>query len=733
MYLLIVTLPFLGFLFAGGFGRFLGFRGAAFLTTVCVMLSAILSSIAFYEVALSGSPCYIHLAPWISSEMFDASWGFLFDSLTVVMLVVVTFVSSLVHLYSISYMSEDPHLPRFMSYLSIFTFFMLMLVTGDNFLQMFFGWEGVGLASYLLINFWFTRLQANKSAIKAMLVNRVGDFGLALGIMGIFSLFKTVDFTTVFACANQFAGQSFHQISGSGAGFAGDAHVPSNFLFCTFDVDILTTLCLLLFVGAVGKSAQLGLHTWLPDAMEGPTPVSALIHAATMVTAGVFMIARCSPLFEYAPTALVVITFVGAMTSFFAATTGVVQNDLKRVIAYSTCSQLGYMVFACGISQYSVGVFHLMNHAFFKALLFLSAGSVIHALSDEQDMRKMGGVVQLLPFTYAMMVIGSLALIGFPFLTGFYSKDVILEVAYAKYTVSGNFAYWLGSLSALFTSYYSFRLLFLTFFGEMGQSGSAGDRAKWGYGVQRTSPATNSFKQSLAHTHDAPLIMAIPLILLAFGSIFVGYLGKDMMIGLGTNFWGNSLYTFPQNTLLLESEYIPQSIKFIPLIFSLLGAIVAYQINLSSSGLRRTYLFKTSALGRNLYTFFNKRWLFDKVYNDFFVRKALDFGYEVSFKTLDKGFFEILGPYGISHTFQRLSRQLSKIQSGFVYHYALFMLIGLTVFIAIVGLWDFFSFWIDNRLYFLLFISFIFYHVFVPASHAGLASSSSLSGQDSRK
>jgi len=725
MYLLIVILPFLGFLFAAGFGRFLGFRGAAFLTTVCVMFSAFLSSIAFYEVALSGSPCYIHLAPWISSEMFDASWGFLFDSLTVVMLIVVTFVSSLVHLYSISYMSEDPHLPRFMSYLSIFTFFMLMLVTGDNFLQMFFGWEGVGLASYLLINFWFTRLQANKSAIKAMLVNRVGDFGLALGIMGIFSLFKTVDFTTVFACANQFAGQSFHQmynglapaakLVGLSVAFSPEdtgltsSNMGSNFLFCTFEVDVLTTLCLLLFVGAVGKSAQLGLHTWLPDAMEGPTPVSALIHAATMVTAGVFMIARCSPLFEYAPTALVVITFVGAMTSFFAATTGVVQNDLKRVIAYSTCSQLGYMVFACGISQYSVGVFHLMNHAFFKALLFLSAGSVIHALSDEQDMRKMGGIVQLLPFTYAMMVIGSLALIGFPFLTGFYSKDVILEVAYAKYTVSGNFAYWLGSLSALFTSYYSFRLLFLTFFGEMGNSTN-----------------TNSFKQSLVHTHDAPIIMAIPLILLAFGSIFVGYLGKDMMIGLGTNFWGNSLFTFPQNTLLLESEYIPQSIKFIPLVFSLLGAIVAYQINLSSSGLRRTYSFKTSVLGRNLYTFFNKRWLFDKVYNDFIVKKALDFGYEVSFRTLDKGFFEILGPYGISHTFQKLSRQMSRIQSGFVYHYALLMLIGLTVFIAIVGLWDFFSFWIDNRLYFLIFISFIFYHVFCDGQQRSLSGSAKI-------
>ena len=443
MFLLIVLLPLLGSIAAGFFGRFLGFRGAAIITTSCVLTSSILSCIAFYEVALSGSPCYIKLAPWFFSEMFDASWGFYFDSLTVVMLIVVTFVSTLVHIYSISYMSGDPHIPRFMCYLSIFTFFMLMLVTADNFIQMFFGWEGVGLASYLLISFWFTRLQASKSSIKAMLLNRVGDFGLALGIMALFSVFKTVDFVTVFACAGQFA--------------------ETSFIFCNFKLDTLNTICILLFIGAVGKSAQLGLHTWLPDAMEGPTPVSALIHAATMVTAGVFMIARCSPLFEYAPKALVVVTFVGAMTCFFAATTGIVQNDLKRVIAYSTCSQLGYMVFACGISNYSVGVFHLMNHAFFKALLFLSAGSVIHALSDEQDMRKMGGLIQLLPFTYAMMLIGSFSLAGFPFLTGFYSKDVILELAYAKYTISGNFAYWLGCICVLFTSYYSFRLLFLTF------------------------------------------------------------------------------------------------------------------------------------------------------------------------------------------------------------------------------------------------------------------------------
>jgi proton-translocating NADH-quinone oxidoreductase chain L len=667
MYLLIVLLPLLGSIAAGFFGRFLGFRGAAIITISCVLASSFLSCIAFYEVALSGSPCYLKLAPWFFSEMFDASWGFYFDSLTVVMLIVVTFVSTLVHIYSVSYMSGDPHIPRFMCYLSIFTFFMLMLVTADNFIQMFFGWEGVGLASYLLISFWFTRLQASKSSIKAMLINRVGDFGLALGIMALFSVFKTVDFSSVFACAPQFAGTSF--------------------IFCNFKVDTLNTICILLFIGAVGKSAQLGLHTWLPDAMEGPTPVSALIHAATMVTAGVFMIARCSPLFEYAPTALTVVTIVGAMTCFFAATTGIVQNDLKRVIAYSTCSQLGYMVFACGISNYSVGVFHLMNHAFFKALLFLSAGSVIHALSDEQDMRKMGGVVQLLPFTYAMMLIGSFSLAGFPFLTGFYSKDVILELAYAKYTINGNFAYWLGSICVLFTSYYSFRLLFLTFL----------------------SP-TSAYKNSVAHTHDAPPIMALPLILLAFGSIFVGYLCKDMMIGLGSNFWGNSIFILPKNILLLESEYIPQSQKFLPLFFTILGLFLAFIVNYTNT--KQTYILKTSWLGNKLYYMFNKRWFFDKVYNDFIGQKALSFGYNTSFKALDKGVFEILGPFGISILFQRFTSHISKLQSGMIYHYALVMLIGLTLLITIIGLWDFLELFINSKLYFIYLFSFLFYNYY---------------------
>jgi NADH-ubiquinone oxidoreductase chain 5 len=538
---------------------------------------------------------------------------------------------------------------------------MLMLVTGDNLLQLFFGWEGVGLASYLLISFWFTRLQANKAAIKAMLVNRVGDFGLALGIMGCVCVFQSVDYSVLFASASQFS--EFDQ----------------RFLFCNTEVHGLTAICILLFIGAVGKSAQIGLHTWLPDAMEAPTPVSALLHAATMVTAGVFMIARCSPLFEYAPNALVVVTFAGAMTSFFAATTGIMQNDLKRVIAYSTCSQLGYMIFACGISHYSVSLFHLMNHAFFKALLFLSAGAVIHAMSDEQDMRQMGSLASLLPFTYAMMFIGSLSLIGFPFLTGFYSKDVILELAYTHYTVSGNFAFWLGSISVMFTSYYSFRLLFLTFL----------------------SPA-NAPKSSLSNCHDAPLLMAIPFILLAFGSIFVGYLAKDMMIGLGTPFWGNALMLLPQNELLSESEFAtPISIKLIPLLLSSIGAYIAYQAHFVA--IQTFFLLKTSFLGRTLYSMLNKRWLFDKVYNSFIVAPCLWFGYQISLKTLDKGVFEHIGPFGIASIFRELAQQISRLQSGFVYHYALVMLIGLTLCITFIGLWDFVAFFVDTRLYFVLF------------------------------
>jgi proton-translocating NADH-quinone oxidoreductase chain L len=665
MYLLLVFLPLLGSLQAGLLGRFLGARGSAVVTTGSVVACAVLSGIAFYEVALCGSVCSVPLASWFSSEMFNASWGFYFDSLTVVMLVVITWVSSLVHLYGISYMSHDPHLPRFMSYLSIFTFFMIMLVTSNNFLQIFFGWEGVGLASYLLINFWFTRLQASKASIKAMLMNRIGDVGLALGIMALFSQCQTVNFASAFACAPFLA--------------------ETPFLFCSVELDTLTVVAILLFVGCVGKSAQLGLHTWLPDAMEGPTPVSALIHAATMVTAGVFMIARCSPIFEQAPTALAVVACLGGMTCFFAATTGLVQNDIKRVIAYSTCSQLGYMVFASGLSQYSVGVFHLANHAFFKALLFLGAGSVIHAMSNEQDMRRMGGLAQLLPFTYSMMFIGSLSLVGFPFLTGFYSKDVILEAAYATYSVSGNIAYWLGSVCVALTAYYSFRLVFLSFLAP-----------------------TNAHRVALEHTHDAPPLMAIPLIVLAAGSIFLGYLGKDMMIGLGTDFWGNALFVLPQNLVLLESEYIPQGVKLLPLLATILGISLAYLLNCPIALARSGYRMKTGLVGRKIYTMLNKRWFFDKVYNDFVGEKALDFGYSTSWKRLDKGCFEVVGPYGIANVFPSWSRHVSRLQSGIIYHYAVIMLLGLTLAITLVALWDILEAIVDPRFYFLFLMTFLF-------------------------
>jgi NADH-ubiquinone oxidoreductase chain 5 len=418
--------------------------------------------------------------------------------------------------------------------------------------------------------------------------------------------------------------------------------------------------------------------------LSKPTPVSALIHAATMVTAGVFMIARCSPLFEYSPYALMVITFVGAMTSFFAATTGVLQNDLKRVIAYSTCSQLGYMMFACGLSQYNVSIFHLMNHAFFKALLFLSAGAVIHAMSDEQDMRKMGGLASILPFTYAMMLIGSLSLIGFPFLTGFYSKDVILELAYAQYNLSGHFAFWLGSISVAFTSFYSFRLLMLTFL-----------------------VPSNAYKRVIAACHESPVLMAMPLVILSLGSIFVGYCAKDMMIGLGTSFWANSVFILPKNQLLCESEFAtPILIKVLPLVFSAGGAFIAYQLHFVVKPLM--FAVKTTPFGQLYYSVFNKRWLFDKVYNNLVIAPCLWFGYEVSFKTLDKGVFELIGPLGIAATCRRLSSQFSVLQSGFVYHYALVMLMGLTLFITIIGAKHLISFWVDNRLYFILLLCFMF-------------------------
>ena len=659
MYLILVFLPLIGSCCAGLFGRCLGPKGASVLTVTCLFLTFLLSLFSFYEVSILGYPVYIKFVSWINSETFNVDWGFMFDSLTVTMCCIVTFVSTLVHLYSTEYMVADPHLPRFMSYLSLFTFFMLILVTADNFIQMFVGWEGVGLCSYLLINFWFTRIQANKAAIKAMLLNRIGDFGLILGVMVIFVTFKSVDYATVFSLLPFF--------------------IKQEFIFLNLTFNLIELIAALLFVGAIGKSAQLGLHTWLPDAMEGPTPVSALIHAATMVTAGVFLIARCSSIYEYAPNMLVVVTVLGACTAFFAATVGLLQNDLKKVIAYSTCSQLGYMVFACGLSNYSVGVFHLANHAFFKALLFLGAGSVIHAVADEQDMRKMGGLKTLVPFTYSMMTIGSLALIGFPFLTGFYSKDVILEVAYGKFSTPGHFSYVLGSIGAFLTAFYSTRLVFLTFL---------------------TSP--NGYKSIICSAYDSSYQICIALGVLAIPSMFIGFYSKDMIIGLGTDFWGNSIFVLPKNMNRVDAEFIPHHFKILPVILSLLGAGSSYFLYLFYQN--NLFYLKTSFIGNFFYNFLNKKWFFDRVYNTYFGQAFFKFGYDVSYKSIDRGIIEIFGPFGLSKTILNKSYYVGKFTTSYIYHYSLVILSATTFILSVRYFWQLFGNFSDFRIFLLIFI-----------------------------
>jgi proton-translocating NADH-quinone oxidoreductase chain L len=651
MYIILVFLPLIGSLICLIFGRFLGKYGASFITTFLVFFSCLLSIFTFYEVALSNSPCYFTLMPWINSGMFTPSWGFYFDTLTVVMLVVITTISFLVHLFSTEYMSEDPYIIRFLSYISLFTFFMIILVTGDNFIQLFVGWEGVGLCSYLLINFWFTRLQANKAAIKAMVVNRVGDLGLALGIFIFFTYFKSVDFSVIFSMIPLLVNESF------------------NFFY--FDFNILTLGTLFLFVGAVGKSAQLGLHTWLPDAMEGPTPVSALIHAATMVTAGVFLLARCSAIFEYCPTVLIIITIVGALTAFFGATTALVQNDIKKVISYSTCSKLGYMIFICGLSHYSIGVFHLFNHAFFKALLFLIAGSIIHAMSDEQDFRKMGGLRKVLPFSYSAMVIGSFSLMGFPFLTGFYSKDAILEISFAKYCCISHFSYFMGSFTAFFTSFYSIRLIYLVF-------------------IVRT----NSFKSIIKNSHEPSINMYFPLIFLLFGSIFFGFFFKDMFIGLGSSFWGNALFVLPMNSFAIEGEFLPTYIKLLPNLFVFGGVFLGWVIY---SQLQNN-IFNIKIYLKNLYIFLNKKWFFDKLYNEVIGEFFLNFVYNVTYKNIDKGFLEVLGPKQISNVIFKISSSIKKMHNGFIIIYAFNMILCLIL--------CFYNFFFEAFFIFILYIFF---------------------------
>jgi len=663
MYLLILFFPFMSTLLTGLFGRFIGRSGSLIIATSCLFFSFMIALFIFYEICLSNSICNIKLFSWFDIGVLNVSWGFLFDPLTSFMLIIVTLISFLVHLYSISYMGHDPYITRFMSYLSLFTLFMLFLVTSDNFIQMFLGWEGVGLASYLLINFWFTRLQANKAALKALIVNRIGDFGIIVGLSLIYILFKSLNYFVVFPLSS--------------------LYINDNLLFFIWDINYINLICFFIFFGAVGKSAQIGLHTWLPDAMEGPTPVSALIHAATMVTAGVFIIIRCSPIMEYATDILLLIALVGSITAFFAATTGLFQNDLKKVIAYSTCSQLGYMVFACGLSNYHVGFFHLINHAYFKALLFLSAGSVIHAVSDEQDMRKMGGLVNLLPFTYCMMLIGSLALMGFPFLTGFYSKDIILELTYSKYTLTGNFVYWLGLISAFFTSFYSFRLLYLTFWIK-----------------------PNMYKKIVNSIEESSIFMCIPLFVLCLGSLFIGYLTKDMFIGLGSNLWQTSIFVLYNNVTVLNGEFMPYSIKLIPLFFSFFGAFFIYFNNYL---LNNYNYYKISLNLKFLYNFLIKKWYFDIIYNKFIVYNLLSLGF-ITFRDIDRGLIEKIGPLGLVRLVNYLSKFSLIFQSGFIYHYIFIMIISLTLcLIFIIFILFYYLNFIDLRYYLICLLIMVFF------------------------
>jgi NADH-quinone oxidoreductase subunit L len=629
MYHAIIFLPLIACFIAGFFGRWIGDRGAQLVTSGAVVTSALLSMVAFNQVAIGHAPVHVPLFDWIVSGSFVVSWALKIDTLTAVMLVVVNGVSALVHIYSIGYMSHDTSIPRFQSYLSLFTFAMLMLVTADNFLQLFFGWEGVGLASYLLIGFWYHKPSANAAAIKAFLVNRVGDFGFALGIAAIFLVFGTVSYDEVFAAAS--------------------GQVGKNFEFLGMQLDVLTTICVLLFIGAMGKSAQLGLHTWLPDAMEGPTPVSALIHAATMVTAGVFLVVRCSPLFEYSPDALTLVTFVGASTAFFAATIGLVQNDIKRVIAYSTCSQLGYMFFAVGVSAYGPAMFHLFTHAFFKALLFLGAGSVIHAMSDEQDMRNMGGIYKMIPLTWGLMWIGSLALAGVPFFAGYYSKDMIIEAAYAAGSGMGQYAFAMGIAAAFMTAFYSWRLLFMTF-----------------HGTSRAS------EEVLRHVHESPKVMTVPLIILAAGAVGAGFLFNGLFIGDGrAEFWGDAIFILGDHDIVEAAHHVPTWVKILPIFMGASGIFLAWTFYIRHPDIPG----RIATTHREAYLFLLNKWYFDELYDMIFVRPAKRIG-QIFWKQGDGRIIDGFGPDGVSAAVIDLTRRIVRLQSGFMYHYAFAMLIG---------------------------------------------------------
>jgi NADH-quinone oxidoreductase subunit L len=655
LYQAIVFLPLFGFLIAGLFGTRIGDRASEYVTTGFLGLAALLSWIAFVQVGFGEHTLKVPLARWMASGDLVVDWSFRIDTLTVVMLVVVTTVSALVHLYSIGYMAEDPSRPRFFAYLSLFTFAMLMLVTADNLVQLFFGWEGVGLASYLLIGFWYQKPSAVAAAMKAFIVNRVGDFGFLLGIFLCFVLFGSVSFDAIFPRAADLAKTQFH--------------------FIGMDWNALTLASLLLFMGAMGKSAQFFLHTWLPDAMEGPTPVSALIHAATMVTAGVFLVARMSPVFEHAPAALAVVMFIGATTAFFAGTVGLVQNDIKRVIAYSTCSQLGFMFVALGAGAYGVGIFHLFTHAFFKALLFLGAGSVIHAMHHEQDMRKMGGLARLIPWTTAAMLIGTLALTGFPLTAGYFSKDAIVETAYATGIGGHAYAFLLLVLTTALTSFYSWRLFFMTFMGaprwqgasHHGDAHSAGDHAHDdAHGHGALSP------------HESPLTMLVPLGVLSFGALFAGLAFSGAFIGHGFDeFWRQSIARGPDAKLMHAIHEVPGWVKYSPTAMMLLGLAMAWLFYVRSPQLPG----QLAASQPVLYRFLLNKWYFDELYNLIFVRPALWLG-RFLWKRGDGTVIDGIGPDGVSARVLDATHQVVRLQTGFLYHYAFAMLIGVAALIT---------------------------------------------------
>ena len=631
---LILFLPLIGSIISGFFGKQIGHRNSEILTSSFLSISALLSLIIFYKVITQNYTNDIVIAAWINSGSLNVNWSIQIDTLSSLMLVVVTLISAIVHIYSIGYMSHDPHKSRFMSYLSLFTFAMLTLVTADNFLQLFFGWEGVGVCSYLLIGFWYKKKTANAAAIKAFLVNRVGDFGLALGIFLIFYYFGTINYKEVFNLIPTLENK--------------------NLLFLGINFNSINLICILLFIGAMGKSAQIFLHTWLPDAMEGPTPVSALIHAATMVTAGVFLVVRCSPIYEFSPFALSIITVIGMTTAFFAASIALVQNDIKKIIAYSTCSQLGYMFFATGVGAYNVAMFHLFTHAFFKALLFLGSGSVIHSFHNEQDINLMGGVRKKLPYTYIYMLIGTLALTGFPLFSGFYSKDAIIEFAYLEGSFLGYFAAFIGITTAFMTSVYSWRLILKTFHGNF-----------------------NNKKVNFENIHESPLVMLLPLLILALGAIFAGYLFKDLLIGLDSspNFWRSSIFYLNP----LSTDHPPIWFLLLTPILVIISIPLSYILFVKNKNIIN-YLVDTN---KPLYDFLKNKWYFDEFYNYLFVNPLKKIGY-FFWKRIDISIIDKFGPDGVSSVIKKFSNIAVKFQSGFIYQYAFIMLLGFSLILTIL-------------------------------------------------